>query len=130
MQTKIVFSVIAAVFCITTMFAQNANIKASINKLTPSEKNAGWHLLFDGNSFTGWRGFHSDKLPAGWTVEDNCIKKIPAQGELGNAGGDIITVGQYDNFELSLEWKLSPGGNSGIKYLVSENLPSTGKSGV
>jgi hypothetical protein len=100
------------------------------NKLSKAEEDAGWRLLFDGKSLNGWRGFHSDKVPAGWAIEDGCIKKIPAQGELGQAGGDLITVDQFDNFEFSIEWKLAKGSNSGIKYLVSESLPPSGRSGV
>ncbi len=104
--------------------------KTLVNELTKAEKSAGWRLLFDGKSFTGWRGFHSDKVPGGWVVEEGCIKKVQAEGELGQAGGDLITADQFENFEFSIEWKLSKGGNSGIKYLVSESLPPTGKSGV
>jgi hypothetical protein len=100
------------------------------NKLSKAEEDAGWRLLFDGKSLNGWRGFHSDKVPAGWAIEDGCIKKTPAQGELGQAGGDLITVDQFDNFEFSIEWKLAKGSNSGIKYLVSESLPPSGRSGV
>jgi hypothetical protein len=100
------------------------------NKLSKAEEDAGWRLLFDGKSFNGWRGFHNDKVPAGWAIEDGCIKKVPGQGELGQAGGDLITVDQFDDFEFSIEWKLAKGSNSGVKYLVSESLTPTGKSGV
>lgn len=113
--------------CISAALAQKA---APANQLSKAEKTAGWRLLFDGASFNGWRGFHNDKVPGGWAIEDGCIKKIPAQGELGEAGGDLITTDQFENFEFSIEWKLAKGGNSGIKYLVSENLPPKGKSGV
>ena len=103
----------------------------ALNKLTDAEKKAGWKLLFDGQTSAGWRGFHQDKFPtAGWVIEDGCIKHVAAKGELGGRGGDIITTEQYDNFEMQLEWRLAPGGNSGVKYLVSENLPKTGQSGV
>ena len=101
-----------------------------INELSKAEKKAGWKLLFDGKTFAGWRGFHQDKVPTGWIIEDNCISRIQAKGELGEAGGDLITVDQFENFEFSMEWKISKGGNSGIKYLVSETLPPKGKSAV
>ena len=116
---------------IATLFiVAPAQDKTPANQLTGAEKAAGWRLLFDGKTFDGWRGFHSDKVPAGWVLEDGCIKKVPAHGELGQAGGDLITVDQFDNFELSVEWKLAKGTNSGIKYLVSESLPPTGRSAV
>jgi hypothetical protein len=115
---------------VTLIIAAPAQNNTPANQLTGAEKAAGWRLLFDGKTFDGWRGFHSDKVPTGWVVEDGCIKKVPAHGELGQAGGDLITVDQFDNFELSVEWKLAKGTNSGIKYLVSESLPPTGRSGV
>jgi len=115
---------------VTLIIAASAQNNTPVNQLTKAEKDAGWRLLFDGKTLNGWRGFHSEKTPEGWVVEDGCIKKIQAQGEMGRAGGDLITVDQFDNFELSIEWKLSKGANSGIKYLVSESLPPTGKSGV
>ena len=98
------------------------------NTLTKAEAAAGWTLLFDGKSFEGWRGFHRQTMPpAGWVVENGTIKTMPAAN---GQGGDIITTGEYDNFELSLEWKISPGGNSGVKYLISEDLIKTGYSGL
>jgi hypothetical protein len=127
MKTKIVSLLLAVA---TLFIAASAQNKTPVNQLTGAEKAAGWRLLFDGKSFDGWRGFHSDKVPAGWAIEDGCIKKVPAQGELGQAGGDLITADQFDNFEFSIEWKLSKAANSGIKYLISESLPPTGRSGV
>lgn len=100
------------------------------NELTAAEKKAGWKLLFDGKTFTGWRGFHKDTVPEGWIIEDGCISRLAAHGQLGQAGGDLITVDQFENFEFTLEWKISPKGNSGIKYLVSETLPPKGKSAI
>jgi hypothetical protein len=130
MRPKFFVSVSIIAICVVAVFAQRGNDSAKTNRLTKAETSAGWRSLFDGKSFNGWRGFHSDKVPEGWVIEDGCIKKAQAEGELGQAGGDLITVDQFDNFELSLEWKLSKGGNSGIKYLVSESLPPTGKSGI
>jgi 3-keto-disaccharide hydrolase len=127
MKIKIASLLLTVIALIITAPAQSYNPN---NKLSKAEEDAGWRLLFDGKSFNGWRGFHSDKVPAGWAVEDGCIKKIPGRGELGQAGGDMITVDQFDNFEFSIEWKLAKGSNSGVKYLVSESLPPAGKSGV
>ena len=130
MRTKIALLLLSLLVAVTLIITASAQNKTPVNQLSKAEKDAGWRSLFDGKTLNGWRGFHSDKLPAGWTVEDGCIKKVQAQGELGQAGGDLITVDQFDNFEFSVEWKLPKGGNSGIKYLVSESLPPTGKSGV
>jgi hypothetical protein len=127
MKTKFASLLLAVV---TLIIAAPAQDKTPANQLTEAEKAAGWRLLFDGKTFDGWRGFHSDKVPAGWAIEDGCIKKVPAEGEMGQAGGDLITVDQFDNFEFSVEWKLSKGANSGVKYLVSESLPPEGKSAV
>ena len=104
---------------------------AAVNMLTPAEKAAGWKLLFDGKTWNGWRGFRREKMPdEGWTIEDGAIKHIAGNGEQSKQGGDIITVGKYDNFELQLEWRISPGGNSGIKYLVDEDMVKSGYSGL
>lgn len=111
--------------------ASAMNHAGRMNTLTAAEKKDGWKLLFDGKTTTGWRGFHQEKFPeGGWVIEDGCIKHVAAKGELGGRGGDIITTEKYDNFEMQLEWRLAPGGNSGIKYLVSEDLPKTGSSAV
>ena len=115
---------------VTTLILAAAGLAAQgsapPNTLSAAEKAAGWTLLFDGKTTAGWRGFHSDKFPdVGWAVENGTIKTMA-----GPSGGDIITVGQFDNFELKLEWKVSPGGNSGVKYLISEDLIKTGRSGL
>ena len=108
------------------------NAGAAPNTLSTAEKADGWTLLFDGNTTNGWRGFHSAAFPAsGWVVENGTLKRLAANGRPGaDGGGDIITTGEYTNFELAFEWKLAPGGNSGLKYLISEDLVKTGHSGV
>lgn len=100
------------------------------NTLTAAEKAAGWTLLFDGKTTNGWRGFHADTFPAqGWVIEDGAIKRV-GKGEKPGTGGDIITTGEYGNFELAIDWKLTEGGNSGLKYLVAERPDRSGRSGV
>lgn len=102
------------------------------NTLSQVEKDQGWQLLFDGNSLDGWIGLGRDQIPeAHWTIENNAIKKIPS-GEVPTAadgqpleGGDIMTVDTYRNFEFKWEWKISEGGNSGIKYNVSEEMSTS-----
>lgn len=73
-----------------------------------------WQTLFDGSSTTAWRGFQKQELPAGWQVVDGALTRT-------GAAGDIITKEQFDNFELELEWKVAPAGNSGIFFHVVED---------
>ena len=102
---------------------------AAPNTLTEAEIADGWVLLFDGTSFDGWRGYRQEGIPAEhWTIENGSIHKI-ASGDVPlmadgqpMAGGDIITLEKYENFELSFEWKVAPGANSGIKYNVVEEM--------
>src|SRR5438093_4151711 len=78
-------------------------------------------LLFDGKTTNGWRGFKKSAFPEqGWVVENGWLKHV-ATPKGGEGGGDIITVDTFDNFDLQFEWKVAPGANSGVKYLVSED---------
>lgn len=86
------------------------------NTLTDAERAAGWQLLFDGRTTNGWRNFRRETISDGWQVVDGALTRV-AQG------GDIITTEQFTNFELALEWRLSPDGppgNSGIFYRATE----------
>ena len=124
--------------CVTALGQQNVSStpgkregSTTLNQLTAAEKAAGWKLLFDGKTPNGWRGLHQQSFPAGaWTIEAGCIKHRAGQGQQSQDGGDIITNQEYENFELQLEWCISTGGNSGIKYFISESLPPTGASGI
>ena len=99
------------------------------NALSATERAAGWRLLFDGRTLAGWRGVGYDTVPTGhWVVVDGAIKKI-ASGNVPRVadgrplvGGDLMTVDSFADFELSWEWKVTPGANSGVKYNVSETL--------
>ncbi|HEU5041618.1 MAG TPA: DUF1080 domain-containing protein, partial [Gemmatimonadales bacterium] len=74
---------------------------------------AGWRPLFDGTIADAWRGFKSDRLPPGWQVVEGALTRVaPA--------GDIVTREQFGDFDLALEWRIGPGGNSGVFYRVSE----------
>ena len=95
----------------------------SPNTLTDAERAAGWQLLFDGVSTTGWRGFRQPSMPAaGWLIADGALTHA-------DGGGDIVTTAEFSNFELTLEWQISAGGNSGIMYRVSEDVDATFLSG-
>ncbi len=88
------------------------------NTLTQSEKKEGWKLLFDGQSTNGWRNYKSRTINSQWKVIDGTL----TLAEKG--AGDIVTIDAYQNFELSLEWRISKCGNSGIFYNVVEDTAS------
>ena len=95
--------------------------KDKTNTLSKKEKKEGWMLLFDGKTTNGWRGYNLPAFPEkGWVVEEGTLHVIgSSRGEAGG-GGDLLYDKKYRNFELSLEWKVSEGGNSGIFYLAQE----------
>ena len=102
--------------------ARAAEPSSPPNTLTAAEQQAGWKLLFDGKTTNGWRGYKMDRMPAGWKVIDGALARVSggAGGKGAGGGDDIVTVDEYENFELQLEWKLGPKGNSGVLYHVSE----------
>ena len=128
-------SVVAAALALSAACHQGstsndvAAANAAPNTLSSAERAAGWRLLFDGHSFAGWRGLGYDSVPtANWVVENGTIRKIAnkdvAKGPDGKRlpGGDLISDAAYDDFELSWDWRITPAGNSGLKYNVSEEL--------
>ncbi len=126
-----IFTIVVSLALVSwTLIPKGEKVKApKINTLTKAEKAAGWSLLFDGKTLNGWRGLGRDHVPVGlWVVENGLIKKV----NTGNVkklpdgrpveGGDLMTIDTFDNFELTFEWKINKGGNSGIKYNVSEEI--------
>jgi glucose/arabinose dehydrogenase len=102
-----------------------ARVEASdLNTLSDAEKRAGWKLLFDGSTTQGWRNYGKPSISDGWKVSDGSLTRS------ADGAGDIVTVDQYDRFELSLEFLISKGGNSGVMYHVveraSERAPQSG----
>ncbi|PZR26574.1 MAG: DUF1080 domain-containing protein [Citrobacter freundii] len=94
------------------------------NTLTEEEKKAGWKLLFDGVSTKGWKGAYKKGFPEkGWVVKDGELNVLASSGAESENGGDIVTEEQFSAFDLSFDFKLTPGANSGVKYFVtlSEN---------
>jgi hypothetical protein len=87
-----------------------------VNKLTPKEIASGWKLLWDGETFQGWHNFNKEGL-TGWKIEGGNLISL---GQGGDHSNDIVTNQEFQNFELSLEWKISPGGNSGIFFNAVE----------
>ena len=92
------------------------------NRLSAADQAAGWRLLFDGVSTKGWRGFGKPAgTTNGWVVEDGWLRHPKTTGQDSKGSGDIITVETFNDFDLRFDWKVSAGGNSGVKYLVVEN---------
>jgi len=106
--------------------AQDRRLAGKENTLSPDEKNAGWRLLFDGRTTAGWRGYKSKMMPDSWKVENASLLSRPLKG---NSRGDIVTVDQFDNFELVLDWKMTKGGNSGVFYRATEEHANVWDSG-
>ena len=93
------------------------------NTLSEQERQDGWMLLFDGSTTDGWTGTRTEGFPQiGWVVENGELVVLPAPGDANHSGGDIITTREYESFELSLEFKLSEGANSGVKYFMDPGL--------
>jgi len=84
------------------------------NQLSPRDRRAGWRLLFDGETSTGWTGRGKDAFPgSGWSVVNGCLRHAA-----GGGGGDIVSSGLYEDFELAFEWKVAAGANSGVMIRV------------
>jgi hypothetical protein len=95
----------------------------TLNQLTPGEKDSGWKMLWDGETTQGWRGAKLDHFPKqGWKIENGELSVLASGGAESEAGGDIVTDKRYSDFELKLEFKITEGANSGIKYYVNTDL--------
>jgi len=93
------------------------------NTLTESEKADGWKLLFDGVSTKGWRSAKGPDFPkAGWSVVDGTLRTAKGDGKESAAAGDIVTLVPYKQFEVSVDFKLTTGANSGLKYYAQPSL--------
>ncbi len=93
------------------------------NRLTKQEKNNGWQLLWDGKTSQGWRGARLDHFPKkGWKMKEGILSVEKSGGGESDNGGDIVTIKKYANFELEVDFKITKGANSGIKYFVDTEL--------
>ncbi len=113
-------------FCIQFVSAKTPVMKNDTtinNQLTQSEKAHGWQLLFDGKTLNGWRTYKNKE--GSWKPDNGTLCSYTA----GNGNADLITDSVYENFELEIDWKISPEGNSGILYLVTEDYEQTFLSG-
>ncbi len=93
------------------------------NTISDREAQEGWTLLWDGKTSNGWRGAKSGTFPSkGWFIENDILKVLKSDGGESTNGGDIVTIQKYKNFELSVDFKITEGANSGIKYFVDTEL--------
>lgn len=100
-----------------------------VNQLTSKQKEEGWELLFDGASVEKWRGAHKEQFPEkGWVVENGTITVLSSDGAESKNGGDIVTKEEYAAFDLRLEFMITEGANSGIKYFVTEKEETEGSA--
>jgi hypothetical protein len=114
---KLLFMAVA-LFVVTATYAQKKD-----NTLTPEEVRDGWRLLWDGQTTNGWRGAKIADFPAkGWKIENGVLKVLGSDGKEAANGGDIVTTRTYRNFILSVDFKITPGANSGIKYFVDPDM--------
>ena len=111
---------IAASAVLVTAAAQRS--ASAPNTLSDQEKKAGWVLLFDGRSLDGWRAYKkADASGTRWKVEDGWLT-LPHEGDKDTHGArDMISNDTFDHFELTWDWRIAPGGNSGVKYFVLED---------
>src|SRR5690606_30352835 len=102
-----------------------------MNCLTSIEKENGWKLLWDGETTQGWKGARLDSFPQqGWIIEDGVLTVLASGGEESAAGGDIVTGQLYRDFELKVDFKITEGANSGIKYYVDTAINKGPRSSI
>ena len=98
-------------------------VNAIDNALSPREKAEGWQLLWDGKTSEGWRGARLNTFPEkGWTIRDGVLTVEKGNGGESTNGGDIVTTKKYRNFMLSVDFQITQGANSGIKYFVDPDM--------
>ncbi|RYG33380.1 DUF1080 domain-containing protein [bacterium] len=105
-----------------------ANPKPTVplNTLSAQEKTEGFRLLFDGKSLNEWKGWRKDHVGAAWQAANGALSFVPGAGD----GGDIRTAETYGDFELRLDWRVAPGGNSGVFYRADEALDPAWATGT
>lgn len=104
-------------------------VNTNANQLTDAESEAGYSLLFDGKTSEGWKSARGEEFPEqGWKIDQGVLEVLKSDGGESTNGGDIVTKKQYGAFDLSFEFKLTPGANSGIKYYVTLDEQTNGSA--
>lgn len=103
---------------------------APLNGLTETEKSEGWVMLWDGKTTEGWRSPKSEEFPKnGWKISEGILSTLANGGAESAGGGDIITRKRYSDFELKVDFRITPGANSGIKIFVQPNITPISAAG-
>jgi hypothetical protein len=111
--------------CLAFAVAVPLATRPSAETQKPAGQAEGWISLFDGKTTNGWRGYKKqDATDSRWKVQDGTITLPPDDGKDTHGARDIITTETFDHFDLTWEWKIALGGNSGLKYFVLEDMPS------
>jgi len=116
-SNKVMKCLFCSVMVVFFSFFASSIFAKKPNTLTAKEQKEGWILLFDGKTMNGWHDYNGTTLTEPWHVVDGCIQ---AKGAGSDGSGYLVTYKEYENFELSWDWKLSKGGNSGMLYHVVE----------
>ena len=97
------------------------------NTLIEAERGAGWRLLWDGKTTDGWRTPKSERFPArGWEITNGTLTVLASGRGVSGGGSDIISKERFSQFELVVDFKITEGANSGIKYFVQTNPAGLG----
>jgi Domain of Unknown Function (DUF1080). len=115
-------------FIFATIMSCSSSRMITDNNLTNAEKKEGYLLLFDGKTMNGWRTYQN-KPSDSWVVNNGTLYCKGSATNKSDKRADLITNDQFENFDLSLDWKISPQGNSGIIYMVTEQYPASYLSG-
>lgn len=101
-------------------FAWKTATKNNIEKYSHRPSNDGWITLFNGKDLSKWHSYGHSNVVGGWKIENGAIHLDPKSKKEGE-GGDLTTNDEFDNYDLKLEWKISPKGNSGIIFFIHED---------
>jgi hypothetical protein len=124
MKRYVTASLLSSIIIFSACSSSNvASSGGSLNQLSANEAKDGWQLLFDGKTTNGWHTYGKSEVGQAWKVVDGALyfDTTQKQGRRIIGGGDLITNEEYENFHLQLEWKVAPGANSGVIFLVHED---------